>query len=165
VGTFAVQIAKALGAVVTGVCSTGNVELVRSLGADHVIDYTRDDFTRSGRRYDLVLNVAGVRSWSDYTRVLEPRGTLVIVGAPKGSRLLGPLGHVIRLRLAAVRGSRKVTFFIAKLNRADLDALRELLEAGQVTPVIDRSYELRDVPEALRYLGEGHARAKVVVTP
>jgi NADPH:quinone reductase-like Zn-dependent oxidoreductase len=165
VGTFAVQIAKALGAEVTGVCSTGNVELVRSLGADHVIDYTREDFTRSDRRYDLVLNVAGVRSWSDYARVLEPQGTLVIVGAPKGSRLLGPLGHIVRLRLAAVRGSRKVTFFIAKLNRADLDALRELLEAGQVTPVIDRSYELRDVSEALRYLGEGHARAKVVVTP
>ncbi|MHB1244379.1 MAG: NAD(P)-dependent alcohol dehydrogenase [Gaiellaceae bacterium] len=164
VGTFAVQIAKALGAEVTGVCSTRNVELVRSLGADHVVDYTREDFTRSGRRYDLLLDVAGSRSWSACKRVLEPKATLVIVGAPKGTPLLGPLSHVIRLRLASVGSSRKVLFFIAKLNRTDLDVLRELIEAGKVTPFVDRIYPLSDTVEAFRYLGEGHARGKVVVT-
>ena len=163
-GTFAVQIAKALGAEVTGVCSARNVELVRSLGADHVVDYTREDFTRSGRRYDLLLDVAGSRSWSEYERVLEPQATLVIVGAPKGTRLLGPLGHIARLRLRSVGSSRKAVFFIAKLNRADLDVLRELIEAGKVTPFVDRTYPLSDTAEAFRYLGEGHARGKVVVT-
>jgi NADPH:quinone reductase-like Zn-dependent oxidoreductase len=164
VGTFAVQIAKALGAEVTGVCSTRNVDLVRSLGADHVVDYTRDDFTRSDRRYDLLLDVAGGRSWSECRRVLEPKATLVIVGAPKGNRLLGPLSHVVRLRLAAVRSSRKVVFFIAQFNKADMETLRELLETGQVKPVVDRRYELSEIADALRYLGEGHARGKVVVT-
>ena len=164
VGTFAVQIAKALGAEVTGVCSTGNVELVRSLGADHVVDYTQEDFTRSGRRYDLLLDIAGSRSWSECKRVLEPEATLVIVGAPKGSRLLGPLSHVIGLRLASVGSSRTVVFFIAKLNRADLDVLRELIEAGKVTPFVDRTYPLSETADAFRYLGEGHARGKVVVT-
>ena len=164
VGTFAVQIAKALGAEVTGVCSTGNVDLVRSLGADRVVDYTREDFTRSGRRYDLLLDVAGSRSWSDCKRVLEPRATLVIVGAPKGTRLLGPLSHIARLRAASLGSSRKAVFFVAKLNRADLDVLRELIEAGQVTPVVDRTYPLSETADAFRYLGEGHARGKVVVT-
>ncbi len=164
VGTFAVQIAKALGAEVTGVCSTGNVELVRSLGADHVIDYTREDFTRSGRRYDLLLDVAGTRSWSEYKRVLTPRARHVIVGAPKGTRLLGPLTHMAKLRLASVGSSRKVAVFIAKLNRADLEVLRELLEAGKVTPVVDRRFELGETADAFRYLGEGHARGKIVVT-
>jgi NADPH:quinone reductase-like Zn-dependent oxidoreductase len=164
VGTFAVQIAKALGAEVTGVCSTRNVDLVRSLGADHVIDYTTEDFTRSDRRYDLMLDVAGSRSWRACKRVLNPQATLVIVGAPKGTRLLGPLSHIVRVRLAAVRSSRTVVFFIAKLDKADLEALGELLEAGKVTPVIDRRYELSDIADAFRYLGEGHAQGKVVVT-
>lgn len=164
VGTFAVQIAKALGAEVTGVCSTGNVDLVRSLGADHVVDYTREDFTRTGRRYDLLLDVAGSRSWSECKRVLEPEATLVIVGAPKGTRLLGPLSHILGLRLASTGSSRTVVFFIARLNRADLDVLRELIEAGKVTPFVDRTYPLSDTADAFRYLGEGHARGKVVVT-
>lgn len=164
VGTFAVQIAKALGAEVTGVCSTGNVDRARSLGADHVVDYSQEDFTRSGRRYDLLLDVTGTRSWSEYKRVLTPKARLVVVGAPKGTRLLGPLGHVIKLRLAAVGSRRKVVFFIATLNRADLDLLRELMEAGEVTPVIDRRYELSETADAFRYLGEGHARGKIVVT-
>ena len=164
VGTFAVQIAKALGAEVTAVCSTGKVELVRSLGADHVVDYTREDFTRSGGRYDLMLDVAGSRSWRECTRVLAPQATLVVVGAPKGGRLLGPLSHVVRLRVAAVGSSRTVVFFLARTNRADLEVLRELLETGQVTPVVDRSYELGEVAEAFRYLGEGHARGKIVVS-
>jgi NADPH:quinone reductase-like Zn-dependent oxidoreductase len=164
VGTFAVQIAKALGAEVTGVCRTGNVELVRSLGADHVVDYTHEDFARSDRRYDLLLDVAGNRSWSDCRRVLEPHATLVIVGAPKGNRLLGPLSHVIRLRLGALRGSQRAVFFIAKFNKPDLLFLQELLASGQVKPVVDRRYELSEIADALTYLGEGHARAKVVVT-
>jgi NADPH:quinone reductase-like Zn-dependent oxidoreductase len=164
VGTFAVQIAKALGAEVTAVCSTRNVELVRSLGADHVVDYTREDFTRSDRRYDLLLDVAGSKSWPDCRRVLEPHATLVIVGAPKGNRLFGPLGHVLRLRLGALRGSQKAVFFIAKFNKPDLLYLQELLATGQVKPVIDRRYELSEIADALTYLGEGHARAKVVLT-
>jgi NADPH:quinone reductase-like Zn-dependent oxidoreductase len=164
VGTFAVQIAKALGAEVTGVCSTTKVELVRSLGADHVVDYTQDDFTRSDRRYDLMLDIAGSRSWSECRRVLTPHATLVVVGAPKGSPLLGPLSHVVKMRLAAMRSSQRAVFFIAKLDKSDLAVLSELLEAGKVTPVIDRRYELSDVADAFRYLEEGHARAKIVVT-
>ena len=164
VGTFAVQIAKELGADVTGVCSTRNVDLVRSLGADHVIDYTQEDFTRSDRRYDLMLDIAGSRSWSAYRRVLNPQATLVIVGAPKGNRLLGPLSHMVRILLAALRSSQKAVFFIAKINKEDLVVLRELLEAGKVTTVIDRRYELSDIADAFRYLGEGHAQGKVVVT-
>ena len=164
VGTFAVQIAKALGGEVTGVCSTRNVELVRSLGADHVIDYTQEDFTLGERRYDLVLDVAGSRSWSELKRVLEPEATVVIVGAPKGSRLLGPLSHIIRMRLASLRGSQRAVFFVAKFNKADLVVLQELLEAGKVAPVIDRSYALSETADAFRYLGEGHAQGKIVIT-
>jgi NADPH:quinone reductase-like Zn-dependent oxidoreductase len=163
VGTFAVQIAKALGAEVTGVCSTRNVDIARSLGADHVIDYTQEDFTRSDRRYDLMLDIAGSRSWSECTRVLNPQATVVIVGAPKGNRLLGPLSHVVKVRLAALRSSQKVAFFIAKLDKPDLAVLRELIEAGKVTPVIDRRYELSESADAFRYLGEGHAQGKIVV--
>jgi len=163
VGTFAVQIAKALGAEVTAVCSTRNVELVRSIGADHVIDYTHEDFTRSDQRYDLMLDIAGSRSWSECRRVLNPQATLVIVGAPKGNRLIGPLSHIVKVRLAAVRSSRKVVFFIAKFNKADMLILRELLEAGKVTPVIDRRYELSEIADAFRYLGEGHAQGKIVL--
>jgi len=164
VGTYAVQIAKALGAEVTGVCSTPNVDTARSLGADHVIDYTLEDFTRSDQRFDLLLDIAGSRSWSEYKRVLTPKATLVIVGAPKGTRLLGPLSHVIGLRLASVGSSRKVVFFIAKITKVDLEVLRELLESGKVTSVIDRRHELSEVADALRYLGEGHARGKIVLT-
>ena len=164
VGTFAVQLAKALGAEVTGVCSTANVEIVRSIGADHVVDYTREDVTRTDRRYDLLLDIAGNRSWSDCMRVLNPAARLVFVGGPKTNRLVGPLGHVARVRLAALGGRRKVLFFIAKLDKADLTVLRELLEAGTLKPVVDRRYALDDVADALRYLREGHARGKVVVT-
>jgi NADPH:quinone reductase-like Zn-dependent oxidoreductase len=165
VGTFAGQIAKALGAEVTGVCSTRNVDLVRSLGADHVLDYTRHDFTRGDKRYDLILDTVSTRAWSEYRRVLDPQATLVIVGAPKGNRLLGPLGRIVAVRLASVRSSQTAVFFVAKLTKEDLDVLRELLESGKVTPVIDRRYELDETADAFRYLGEGHARGKVVVTP
>ena len=163
VGTFAVQIAKALGAEVTAVCSTRNIEQAGSLGADHVIDYTREDFTRSGGRYDAILDVAGSKSWSQCRRVLSPHATLVIVGGPKGP-LLGPLGHIARVRLAALRGSQKAVFFVAKFNGPDMDVLRDLLESGQVKPVVERRYDLGEVADALRYLGEGHARGKLVIS-
>jgi NADPH:quinone reductase-like Zn-dependent oxidoreductase len=164
VGTFAVQIAKALGADVTGVCSTRNVDLVRSLGADHVIDYTKEDFTRVDRRYDLMLDVAGSRSWAECRRILEPHATVVMVGA-NGKGPLGPLGHIVRFRLAAVvRGSQKATFFIAKFNKPDVDLLGELMESGKVMPVVDRQYGLSEVADAFGYLGEGHAHGKIVIT-
>ena len=164
VGTFAIQIAKALGAEVTAVCSTGNVEQARSLGADHVIDYTREDFTRSDRRYDLLLDVAGSKSWSQLRRVLTPDAIVVIVGAQK-RRVFGPIGHIVRLRVTSLlRGSQKAVFFIARTNRADMEILRELLETGKVKPVVDRKYELADTADAFRYLGEGHARGKIIVT-
>jgi len=149
---------------VTAVCSTRNVDLVRSLGADQVVDYTSEDFTRSGKRYDLMLDVAGSKSWSQCRRVLEPRATLVLVGAPKGNRLLGPLGHVIGVRLASLRGSQKATFFIAQFNRPDLHILRELVESGKVKPVVERRYEFSEIGDALRYMGEGHVQGKLVVT-
>jgi NADPH:quinone reductase-like Zn-dependent oxidoreductase len=164
VGTFAVQLAKALGAEVTAVCSTRNVDTARSLGADRVIDYTREDFTGTDRRHHLLLDVAGSRPWSACQRVLEPRATLVLVGAPKGSRLLGPLGHIAKVRLASLRASQRVAFFISKSTPEDLTTLRELLEAGTVTPVVERTYALGEAAHALRYLGEGHARGKLVVT-
>jgi NADPH:quinone reductase-like Zn-dependent oxidoreductase len=164
VGTFAVQIAKALGAEVTAVCSTRNVDRVRSLGADRVIDYTREDFTRSGERYDLMFDNAGSRSWSACRRVLEPQATVVLVGGPKTNRLIGPLGHIGKAKLAALLGSRKAVFFMANLNKEDMEVLRELLEAGKVTPVVDRRYELSETADAFRYLGEGHARGKIVIT-
>jgi NADPH:quinone reductase-like Zn-dependent oxidoreductase len=164
VGTFAVQIAKSFGAEVTGVCSTRNVETARSIGADHVIDYTQEDFTRTGRQYGLILDVAGNRSWSDCKRVLSDEGTLVIVGGPKTNRWIGPMGDVIKVRLASVAGSRKVAApFLAKMNSEDMAFLGDLLADGKVTPVIDRRYDLSEVPEALSYLGEGHAQGKIVI--
>jgi NADPH:quinone reductase-like Zn-dependent oxidoreductase len=162
VGTFAVQIAKELAAEVTAVCSTRNVEQARALGADHVIDYAYDDFTRSGGRYDVILDIAGSRSWSQCKRVLNPHATLVIVGGPKG-RLLGPLGHIAKVRLAALRGSQTAVFFVANWKRPDMDVLRELLESGNVKPVVERRYELGEVASALRYMGEGHAQGKLVI--
>jgi NADPH:quinone reductase-like Zn-dependent oxidoreductase len=164
VGTFAVQIAKALGADVTAVCSTRNVEQAESLGADRVVDYTREDFTRSGTRYDIVFDVAGSRSWSEVRRVLEPHGTLVMVGAPEGDRWLGPVSHLAKVRLASLRSDPKAVFFIAKFNKPDMDVLRELVESRKVKPAIERRYELSEIADALRYMGEGHAQGKLVVT-
>jgi NADPH:quinone reductase-like Zn-dependent oxidoreductase len=163
VGTFAVQIAKALGAEVTAVCSTRNVETAQSLGADDVIDYTQEDFTRNGRRYDLMLDIAGNRSWTDCKRILEDNGTLVFVGGPKTNPLVGPLGHCVKVLVASLPGSRDVKIFIARVTKEDLTVLRELLEAGKIKPVIEKRYDLSDAPEALRYLGEGHARGKLVI--
>ena len=164
VGTFAVQIAQALGAEVTAVCSTRNVELARSLGADHVVDYTKDDFTRGQQRYDLIFDIAGSQSWAACRRVLTKRATLVMVGAPKGGRFLGPVRHLLRLKLAAIGSRRTVTFFVAKFNKSDLQVLADLMAASKVAPVIDRTYPLAETADALRYLGEGHAQGKIVVT-
>jgi NADPH:quinone reductase-like Zn-dependent oxidoreductase len=165
VGTFAVQLAKVLGAHVTAVCSTRNVDQARSLGADRVLDYSREDFTRLGERFDVVLDVSGTRSWRDYKRILAPEATHVIVGAPRpGARLFGPLKHVLKLRLASIGSKRTVVFFIAKLNKPDLAYLGELLESGAIRPVIEKTYTLDETAEALRYLGQGHARGKLVIT-
>ena len=164
VGTFAVQVAKALGAEVTAVCRTRNVEQARSIGADHVVDYTREDFTRSGQRYDVLFDVAGNRSFRECKRVLAPEAIVVQAGAPKGNRILGPLGHIASVRLASLGSGRKVVFFIAKFNRPDLKFLVELLEAGTMKSVIERRYELAETADAMRYMGEGHAQGKIVIT-
>ena len=158
VGTFAVQIAKAMGAHVTGVCSTRNVELVRSLGADAVVDYTTDDFARSGGRYDVIVDLVGNRSTADLRRALMPKGTAVLIGGSgKLHELLAPL-------VVGRFGSQRLVTFVAKINKDDLTALGELAEAGTLTPVIDRTYPLEEAAEAIRYLETGHARGKVVVT-
>jgi NADPH:quinone reductase-like Zn-dependent oxidoreductase len=159
VGTYAVQIAKALGAEVTGVCSTRNVELVRSLGADHVVDYTREDFTRGGERYDVILDAVANRSVRRLRRVLEPRGTIVWVGGAKGRTGGRPL-----LRLVGAVKRRGVVVFIAKRDRDDLLFLSGLLERGELRTVIDRTYPLDETAEAIRRLETGRARGKIVVT-
>lgn len=164
VGTFAVQIAKTFGAEVTAVCSTRNVDLVGSLGADRVCDYTQEDFTRSGERHDVMLDIAGSRPFSELRRALKPDATIVVVGAPMSTKGLGPLKHIIGTRLASIGRSQTVTNFVAKVKKDDLAFLSELLEAGTVKAVVDRRYELSRVPDALRYLGTTHARGKVVLT-
>jgi len=164
VGTFAVQIAKWFGAEVTGVCSTRNVDMVRSIGANHVVDYTQEDFTKSGQRYDLIFDSVGNHSLSDTRHALTPEGTLVLVGGPDKGRWLGPLTGVLKAVVLSRCVSQKLLPFLAHLSKDDLIVMQELLEARKVTPVIDRSYPLSDVPEAIRYLEEGHARGKVVIT-
>jgi NADPH:quinone reductase-like Zn-dependent oxidoreductase len=163
VGTFAVQIAKALGADVTGVCSTRNVDMVRSIGADLVFDYTAEDFTRSGRRYDLIIDAVGNRSLTELRRAMTPAGTLVLLGGG-GSRLFGPMLQSLRARWLSRSGGRRMLMFFASVNGDDLLVLKELVETGKVAPVIDRTYSLGEVAEAVRYLETGHARGKVVVT-
>lgn len=170
VGTFAVQVAKAFGAEVTGVCSTQNLDLVRSLGADHVIDYTQEDYTRSGRRYDLILDMAGDRSLSDYRRALSPKGTLVMVGSSgstSGHPYLRGFGRWFRALVLSAVGRQRLRALISTSStrsKQDLVVLKELLEAGKVTPVIGARYPLSEVPAAIRHFEEGHARGKVVIT-
>jgi NADPH:quinone reductase-like Zn-dependent oxidoreductase len=162
VGTFAVQIAKSFGARVTGVCSRRNIDLVRSIGADRVIDYTREDFTQSGQRYDVMLDAVGSRSLSDCRRTLTPRGTYVLVGVLKLGRWFGLARQLEVLSLSPfVR--QKMRVFIVRHNREDLIALKKLVEAGTLTPVIDRRYQLSEVPMALQHQGEGHAQGKIVI--
>jgi NADPH:quinone reductase-like Zn-dependent oxidoreductase len=164
VGTSAVQIAKALGAEVTAVCHTRHVDAIRSLGADHVTDYAREDFTRSGQRYDLMLDVSGGRVWREYRRVLKPNATFVLIGGPKTNRLIGPLAHIIKIRLAALRASQKVSFFIANINREDLMFMNELMGAGKVRPLIDCQYPLSESARAMHHFAEGHPHGKIVIT-
>ena len=164
VGTFAVQIAKAFGADVTGVCSTTKVEMVRSIGADHVIDYTQEDFAEGDQRYDLILDIGGNSSLSRLRRALTPQGTLVITGGEGGGRWLGGTDRQIRAIVLSRFVGQKLGTLISTQNHEDLIVLKELIEAGKVTPVIDRTYPLSEVPEAIRYLEEGHARGKVVIT-
>jgi NADPH:quinone reductase-like Zn-dependent oxidoreductase len=164
VGTFAVQIARYFGAEVTGVCSTRNVEMARSLGADHVIDYTKEDFTRSGRKYDLIFQLAGTRSPSDCRRALTPEGTLVQISGESDGRWIGPVDRIIKALVLSPFVSQKMASFTVKPNKEDLRFLGQLIEAGKVAPVIDRVYPLSETPEAIRYLENGHARGKVVIT-
>jgi NADPH:quinone reductase-like Zn-dependent oxidoreductase len=165
VGMFAVQIAKALGAEVTGVCSTRNVDMVRSIGADHVIDYTREDFTRNGQPYDLILAVNGYHPLRDYQRALSPTGRYVFVGATTARLLQAMLEANLLGPLASKPGKQQIgSMGIAKINKDDLAFMAELLEAGKVVPVIDRSYPLSEIVQAFRYFEETHARGKVVIT-
>jgi NADPH:quinone reductase-like Zn-dependent oxidoreductase len=165
VGTFALQIAKALGAGhVTAVCSARNVERAKALGADAVVDYAREDYTRSGERFDLIVDVAGTHSWSQNLRVLERGGTLVLAGMPSGNHLTGPLGRLARLWLTSrISRGRRLVFFVCKPNRANLATLRELIEQGKVRPQVDRVYPLADLADALDAMGEGHTQGKLVI--
>jgi 2-desacetyl-2-hydroxyethyl bacteriochlorophyllide A dehydrogenase len=162
VGTFAVQIARSFGAEVTGVCSTRNLDLVRSIGADHVIDYTKEDFTKNGQHYDLIYDAVGNRSVSDYKRALNPNGTCVIAGFQSLPRLFE---HMVLGPLRSKTGNKKVGLMgTAKMNQKDLVYVKELLEAGKVVPVIERRYPLSETAEAIRYLEQGHAKGKIVIT-
>jgi NADPH:quinone reductase-like Zn-dependent oxidoreductase len=164
VGTYAVQIAKAFGADVTGVCSSRNVEMVRTIGADRVIDYTREDFTRNGQRHDILLDCVGNRSLAACRRVLSPRGIYVGAGGTAGRWMIGPLVGSITAPALSLFGSRKFVSLLAKSSKEDLTLMHELLKSGKVTPIIDRQYTLSEVHEAIRYLEEGHARGKVVIS-
>ncbi len=164
VGTFAVQIAKAFGAQVTGVCSTTKVEMVRSIGADHVIDYRREDFAEGEQRYDLILDIGGNSTLARLRRALTPEGTLIITGGEGGGRWLGGTDRQIRALVLSRFVGQKLGTFISSENHEDMIVLKDLIEAGKVTPVIDRTYPLSEVPGAIRYLEEGHARGKVAIT-
>ena len=166
VGTFAVQIAKSFGADVTGVCSTRNLDMVRSLGADHVIDYTKEDFTKGEQRYDLILDNVGTQPLSAFRRVLNPNGILVMIGGggPNDGGLIGPLGRPVKALLLSPFISQKMGMLMAELNKKDLTILGDLMQSGKVTPVIDRTYPLSQIAEAIRYLEQGHARGKVIIT-
>jgi NADPH:quinone reductase-like Zn-dependent oxidoreductase len=164
VGTFAVQIAKSMGAEVTGVCSTRNQELVRRIGADHVVDYTREDVTQGSERFDVVLDMIGSYPLLSYRRVLNPHGTLVVVGSPSTDRWIGAMSGWIKATLIRPFVGQHYDVLMADANRTqDLDTLAELMRSGQVTPIIDRTYALADTAEAMRYLEQGHARGKIII--
>jgi NADPH:quinone reductase-like Zn-dependent oxidoreductase len=163
VGTFAIQIAKSMGAEVTGVCSTRNVEMVRKLGADRVIDYTKESYTSGTEQYDLILDNVGNEGLLASRRVLKPDGIFVIIGGPKGD-WLGPLASPLKAMVVSPFVKQKMGFFIASMDPKDLNTLRDLMQSGAVTPVIDRTYPLAQTPEAVAYVEEGHARGKVVIT-
>src|SRR2546427_1866391 len=166
VGTFAVQIAKTFGADVTGVCSTRNVDLVRSLGADHVIDYTKEDFAKGTERYDVILDNVPNHSLSECRHILNPKGKYVMIGGggPNDSRWVGPFGRVIKTMILSPFVSQKMGMMMADPSQKDLAVLADMIQSGKVKPVIDRTYKLSEVPEAILYLEQGHARGKVVIT-
>jgi NADPH:quinone reductase-like Zn-dependent oxidoreductase len=164
VGTFAVQIAKSFGADVTGVSSTGNVDMVRSIGADQVIDYTQEDFTKSGQHYDLIFDCYANHPLSACRRILNPRGIYVAIGPPANGGGIAILTRLIQMLVFSRLTSQKLVTFLAKPSKDDLIILRELIVTGKVTPVIDKRYRLSEVPEAIRYLEEEHGRGKVVIT-
>ena len=164
IGTFAVQIAAFFGATVTGVCSTRNLDLVRSIGATEAIDYTQQDFTRGGRRYDLILDCVGNHALLSCRRVLTSRGTYVVVGGTGGRWMIGALSRAITAPLVSRFVSQRLVMSLTRASQEDLVFLRELIETGKVRPVIDRRHRLTEVPEAIRHIGEGHARGKVVIT-
>jgi NADPH:quinone reductase-like Zn-dependent oxidoreductase len=164
VGSFAVQIAKALGAEVTGVASTGKLDFVRSLGADHVLDYTRDDFLDGSRRYDLVLDIAGNPTLARLRRALTPTGTAVITGGEQGGNFSGGMNRQLRALALSSFLRQRLTMFVAKQRSSDLERLRVLIEAGNVTPRIDRSYPLGDAPDAVRHLASGQVRGKLAIS-
>lgn len=163
VGTFAVQLAKSFGAEVTGVCSTAKMDLVRSIGADHIVDYTREDFTEGTRQYDLIIDTAGNRPLSRLRRALAPQGTLVIIGGENGGQWVGPIDRLLPALLLSPFVSQKLRVLMSVERQEDLQSLSEMIEVGKVAPVIDRTYPLIDAPDAIRYVGEGHARGKVVI--
>jgi len=164
VGTYAVQLAKAFGAEVTGVCSTGKVDLVRSIGADQVVDYTREDFADGVQRYDLILDIGGNSRLSRLRRALTPTGTLVIVGGEEGGKWTGGIDRQIRALALSMFVRQRLTMFISKEHHADLGTLSQLIEAGQVAPIVDKTYPLAEVPDAMRHLEAGHARGKIAIT-
>ena len=164
VGTFAVQIARALGAEVTGICSTRNVETVRSIGAHHVIDYAKDDFTRSQRRYDLILDLVGNHSLRKFRRALSPDGVYVSAGMTKKTNWIGPLTHLLKIKAASLMGRQKMVGMLAGLNEADLQRLQEWMESGDLTSVIDRRFALNEARDAMWHQGEGHAQGKSIIT-
>lgn len=167
VGTFAVQIAKSFGAEVTGVYSTRNLDMVRSIGADHVIDYTKEDFTKGAQRYDLIFDLVGNHSFSERRRVLTPNGICVMAGIGGGGwheGILGRLAGEFKALVASRFVNQKFVMYLAKLDKQDLTILGDLMQSGKMTPVIDRTYKLSEVPTALAYLEQGHARGKVVIT-
>ncbi len=163
VGTWTVQIAKAVGAEVTAVCSTGNVDAARQMGADHVIDYTKNDFTRIETRFDVIIDIVGNRSLTACRRLLIDGGRYVMVGGPK-HRWMGPMRRMLAAQLLFLGRSQKFVWFVANVNAEDLEHLRDLAEQGRIAAVIDRSYELSDVPRAFEYLAAGHAHGKLVIT-
>ena len=164
VGTFAVQLAKAFGADVTGVCSAAKVDLVRSIGADYVIDYTREDFAGTGQRYDLILDIGGNRSITHLRRALSPEGTLVLVGGEGGGRWIGGMERQVWALAISPFVRQKLKMFVAREHYEELQVLSELIEAGKITPVIDRTYPLSQAADAIRYLEKGNARGKIVIT-
>jgi NADPH:quinone reductase-like Zn-dependent oxidoreductase len=164
IGLFAVQIAKSFGAEVTGVCSTAKMELVHSIGADHVIDYTKEDFTQSAPRYDLILDMVGNRSLAQLRGALTPRGTLVLVGGEGGDRWIGALSRSMQALVVSPFVSQRLRPVLSAANTQDLEFLKQLIETGKVRPVVDRTFSLSEVPDAIRYLNTGHARGKIVIS-